>query len=105
MNTDTATGQDVSGVGFMALNAADRFEDYIYLHAVIHNFYDTRTMTHHDSDRKKAGIRQTWTAIVSATFVIPFPSQLKYPASDPAPKRSSFAPLQDDLLPPFPSAY
>lgn len=48
LNTDTATGKDVSRVGFMALNVANRSDDYIYLHAVIHNFYDTRTMTHHD---------------------------------------------------------
>jgi hypothetical protein len=79
LNTNTATGKDVSRVGFMALNVANRSE---LIH--IHNSYDTRTMKHHDSNRKKAGIRQTWTAIVPATFVIPFPSQLKYPASVPA---------------------
>ena len=38
LNTDTATGKDVSGLGFMALNVANRSEGYIYLHAVYTQF-------------------------------------------------------------------
>ena len=38
LNTDTVTGEDVSRVGFMALNVANRSEDYIYLHAVYTQF-------------------------------------------------------------------
>lgn len=40
----------------MALNVANRSATYIYM-LFIHNFYDIRTMTHHDSDTKKAGLR------------------------------------------------